>query len=186
MPKHNPKVGQLLHRLLIKKGIKLYLNTEVAQIKSHQVITDKEHIDSDYTFWVTQADSPQWIKNSGLTTDDAGFILVNNYLQSISHLNIFATGDIATIKNYDRPKAGVFAVRQGKPIYENWQRIITQQSLKPYTPQQKYLALIGTGDKKAIASWGNFCWHSSLLWYLKDYIDRKFMNQFVDVFNAYD
>ena len=178
---HNSQVSQLLHRLLIKKGIKLYLNTEVTEIKPDRVITsDRQTINTDYTFWVTQADSPQWIKNSGLATDNQGFILVNHYLQSMSHSQVFATGDIATIKDDYRPKAGVFAVRQGKPLYQNWQKMITNQSLKPYTPQKKYLSLIGTGDQRAIASWGNFCWHSFLLWYLKDYIDRKFMNQFFD------
>jgi selenide,water dikinase len=81
--------------------------------------------------------------------------------------------------NYQRPKAGVFAVRQGKPLFENWQRIILGKPLQPYHPQKNYLALIGTGDKSAIASWNGIGCQSSLLWYLKDYIDRKFMNRFL-------
>ncbi|MEL6440175.1 MAG: hypothetical protein AAFQ80_13075 [Cyanobacteria bacterium J06621_8] len=48
-----------------------------------------------------------------------------------------------------------------------------------YTPQDKYLALIGTGDSQAIASWSCCGASSSILWWLKDYIDRKFMTQFV-------
>ena len=80
--------------------------------------------------------------------------------------------------NYQRPKAGVFAVRQGQPLFNNWQKILTDKPLEAYTPQDKYLALIGTGDRKAIASWSKFGWQSKLLWRIKDYIDRKFMNQF--------
>jgi NADH dehydrogenase FAD-containing subunit len=82
------------------------------------------------------------------------------------------------MENYQRPKAGVFAVRQGKPLLENWRRIIKNKPLQSYIPQKKYLALIGTGDRNAIASWDSWGWRSPLLWYLKDYIDRKFMKQF--------
>jgi selenide,water dikinase len=111
-------------------------------------------------------------------TDEKGFILVNNYLQSLSHPHIFAAGDIATIEHHPRPKAGVFAVRQGQPLFNNLQQIILGKPLKSYIPQKYYLSLIGTGDKKAIASWGYFGWQSSWLWTWKDHIDRKFMTQF--------
>ena len=85
------------------------------------------------------------------------------------------------MKNHQRPKAGVFAVRQGEPLFTNWRRIILGETLKSYTPQSKYLALIGTGDRQAIASWSKIGWRSQLFWYFKDYIDRNFMNQFTNL-----
>lgn len=136
------------------------------------------NIKYDHVFWVTQATAPNWIQESQLATDAQGFILVEDTLQSISHPHIFAAGDIATMINYQRPKAGVFAVRQGKPLVANWRSILIGQPLQTYIPQSKYLALIGTGDYKAIASWDIWGWHSRFFWWLKDYIDRKFMNQF--------
>ncbi|MDB9333485.1 FAD-dependent oxidoreductase, partial [Nodularia spumigena CS-590/01] len=75
--------------------------------------------------------------------------------------------------------AGVFAVRQGKPLFENLRRALLGQPLKPYKPQEQYLSLIGTGDKRAIASRGAFTTPPhQLLWCWKDYIDRRFMQQF--------
>jgi NADH dehydrogenase FAD-containing subunit len=179
---HNDWVSNRLEKILIQRGIKLHLQENVKEVLANQIICDSGLVlDCNYIFWVTQASAPIWIKNSGLTTDTKGFILVKDTLQSVSHPHIFATGDIATMKNYQRPKAGVFAVRQGRPLFENWRRIILGQPLKTYTPQKNYLALIGTGDKNAIASWGSLGCQSPLLWYLKDQIDRKFMNSFSEI-----
>jgi len=176
---HNSYVSKRLHKILIKRNIKIHLKTQVTQVNPHHIICDRDkNIDYDYLFWVTQASAPEWIKQSPLAKDSQGFILVKDTLCSVSHPNIFATGDIATMENYSRPKAGVFAVRQGKPLFTNWQNMITGKSLESYVPQKRYLALIGTADKKAIASWGSWGWQSSLFWLWKDYIDRKFMNLF--------
>ena len=184
---HNDWVSNKLEKILLQRGIKLYLEQEVERVSSDLVECKSGlRIDCDKpngmaslrVFWVTQATAPPWIKQSSLTTDEAGFVLVTDTLQSVSHPQVFAAGDIATMSDYQRPKAGVFAVRQGKPLFHNWQQILTDKPLEKYTPQSKYLALIGTGDKKAIASWDKFGWQSGLLWTLKDYIDRKFMNQF--------
>jgi len=89
--------------------------------------------------------APSWIRDTGLTTDQKGFILINNKLQSISHPHIFATGDIASNISHLRPKAGVFAVHQGKPLFRNLQRISSGQTLLPFYSQKQHLSLIGTG-----------------------------------------
>ncbi|MEL6225370.1 MAG: bifunctional NADH dehydrogenase FAD-containing subunit/selenide, water dikinase SelD, partial [Cyanobacteria bacterium J06627_8] len=131
---------------------------------------------------VTQASAPSWLAATGISTSERGFILVNDNLQSLSHPQVFAAGDIATMKNHPRAKAGVFAVRQGKPLFENLTRSLSGKNLKKYTPQKDYLSLIGTGKGKAIATRG---WltlpPSKLLWHWKDDIDRKFMASFRDL-----
>ncbi|NJK48985.1 selenide, water dikinase SelD [Candidatus Gracilibacteria bacterium] len=179
---HNQWVSQRLQQLLIDRGIHLHLPEIVSEILPDKIICQSGLIIKCHPiFWVTQASAPSWIKQSGITTDAKGFILVKNTLQSVSHPHIFAAGDIATIQDYSRPKAGVFAVRQGKPLFENLQRIILGKKLKLYIPQKRYLSLIGTGDKNSIASWSLLGWQSSLLWRWKDNIDRKFMQRFEDL-----
>jgi selenide, water dikinase len=86
---------------------------------------------------------------------------------------------IAAMVNHSRPKAGVFAVRQGKPLFENVYRITSEKPLQPFHLQKHHLALIGLGDRQAIAAWGSLCiGPSSLLWFWKNWIDRRFMAQF--------
>ena len=179
---HNDWVSNKLTKIIQRRGIQSHLQQEVIEVTADYLVCKSGlKIECDRVFWVTQAAAPAWIKESQLKTDDRGFILVDNTLRSLSHPNIFAAGDIATMRDFQRPKAGVFAVRQGQPLFNNWQHILKGEQLEAYTPQDKYLALIGTGDKKAIASWSSFGWRSSLFWWLKDYIDRQFMNQFADL-----
>ena len=65
-----------------------------------------ETIEADVIVWVTTAAAPQWIAESGLTTDHRGFIAVNDCLQSASHKNVFAAGDIATMVNHAASQIG--------------------------------------------------------------------------------
>ncbi|MBC6480527.1 MAG: FAD-dependent oxidoreductase [Hormoscilla sp. GM7CHS1pb] len=183
MNSHNLWVRQRLEKILLQRGIQLHLQENVCEVKSGGVRCESGlTVECDRIFWVTQASAPSWLGESGLTTDSSGFILVEDTLRSVSHGQVFAAGDIATMKNYQRPKAGVFAVRQGKPLFENLQQMLLSKPLQPYRPQQEILGLIGTGDGRAIASRGNWgCGPSKLLWVWKDYIDRKFMRLFGDL-----
>ena len=62
--------------------------------------------------------------------DELGFLSINENLQAASGPpNIFAVGDVATSTVYPRPKAGVFAVRQGPPLTDNIRRYTLADSL---------------------------------------------------------
>ncbi|MGK7922437.1 MAG: selenide, water dikinase SelD [Trichodesmium sp.] len=201
LPERPRWVGQRVEEILKSRGVLLHLEENVREVRQNSNFsTDATqhprlntldltpkiiHCDSgldvecDILFWVTQAYAASWLKTAGLATDANGFILVNDKLQSISHPQVFAAGDVATMVNHPRPKAGVFAVRQGKPLFENLQRALLGKSLTSFVPQKKFLILIGTGDERAIASRGVIgLGPHRLLWRWKDHIDRKFMDQF--------
>ncbi|MBE9117777.1 selenide, water dikinase SelD [Lusitaniella coriacea LEGE 07157] len=182
LPNHNQWVRKRLFKILQQRGVCLHLSENVKEVARDRVICESGlSVKCDRVFWVTQASAPSWIEASGIQTNSRGFILIKETLQSTSHPHIFASGDIATLQQHPRPKAGVFAVRQGKPLFENLHRAIAGKPLKSYIPQKRILALIGTGDRRALASWGNWGWQSSLFWRWKDRIDRKFMRRFEDL-----
>jgi selenide, water dikinase len=191
MNRYPASIGRKFQKLLLKRGIRLHLNANITAIENICIVGankivrySRPGLEEDFrgyhqVLWVTEATAPSWLGAAGLATDPQGFILINDSLTSTSHPHIFATGDIATNSHYPRPKAGVFAVRQGQPLAENLRRSVHGQPLQPYIPQDRYLSLIGLGDRRAIATWGNFSLGpSKLLWIWKDRIDRQFMAQF--------
>lgn len=180
LPGENAWVTRQLTRILGDRGVQIHLQEQVTAVEPDRVCCASGlEVPSDRTFWVTQASAAPWIRAAGLATDEQGFLAVNDGLQSISHPRVFGAGDIATMVNHPRPKAGVFAVRQGKPLADNLRRSLRGEPLKPYRPQKQFLKLIGTGDEQAIAVRGPLGvgpW--PLLWRWKDAIDRRFMERF--------
>ncbi|CAI7886900.1 unnamed protein product [Closterium sp. NIES-53] len=142
------------------------------------VLDGGEEVEFDECVWCTQGGAASWLAQTGLALDSSGFIRVGDTLESISHKGVFAAGDIHSSDVYPRPKAGVFAVRQGMPLAENLRRALLEQPLKPFRPQKTFLSLISTGDKYAVFSRGSLAFEDSLMWTLKDRIDRAFMRQF--------
>jgi selenide, water dikinase len=179
LPRHNAWVRRYLQQLLLDRGVQLHRSEQVIATPRGQVICASGlTIACDETVWVTQATAPSWLRAAGLAVTPVGFVQVNDYLQSISHPQVFAAGDVATMVNYDRPKAGVFAVRQGRPLFKNLQAALQGKPLQAYHPQAQWLSLIGTADGSAVATRGFWGGQSRLLWRWKDHIDRAFMRRF--------
>jgi len=180
MPNYSSWVRRRFQEILLGRGVELHLQETVCEVQRGKILCQSGlKVECEPIFWVTEASAPRWLRAAGLATDAKGFIRVHDTLQSISHPDVFAAGDIATIVSHPRPKAGVFAVRQGKPLFKNLQQALLGKPLHTYKPQQQYLSLIGTGDGTAIATRGWFgVGPSQMLWRWKDSIDRSFMERF--------
>lgn len=175
---HNSGVRKRFESIFKKRNISIKANCQVIEVKQDSVILDDgSSVAADAVLWVTTASAPEWPAKAGLAVDDAGFIKVNTNLQSVSHEQIFAAGDLASLPD-PRPKSGVFAVRQGPVLAHNLKAAATGRGLRRYRPQKHFLGLISTGNKYAIASRGSWSYESAWLWNIKDWIDVRFMRKF--------
>ncbi len=175
---HNSGVKKRFEAVFKKRGIQVKAHCSVTEVQQNQVLTAKgEAIAADGVIWVTSAAAAQWPEESGLDVDEQGFIKVNQFLQSTSHSNVFAAGDIASLID-PRPKSGVFAVRQGPILKHNLKAAATHKSFKAYQPQKNFLGLVSTGNKYAVASRGSWSYESAWLWKIKNWIDQQFMDKF--------
>ncbi len=179
LPTHNPRVQAKFQQLLAQRHVQVYTSCRIVEVQK-----DGLH-DAHGTFytldeilWVTNASAPTWLRAAGLAVDDSGFVQVNDALQSVSHPDVFAAGDVAAVVNHPREKAGVFAVRQGRPLAQNLRRALLAQPVRPFAPQHKFLSLISTGNKYAIASRSWWSCEGCWVWTWKDWIDRRFMRQY--------
>lgn len=177
---HNNGVRERMQKLLSDRRLDVHLSARVTAVRDGALETDVDGtIPVDEVLWVTQAAPQNWPAEAGLCVDEAGFILVNDTLQSVSHPSVYATGDIATMDGYPRPKAGVFAVRQGPVLAENLKRAAVGRPLRTYKPQVEHLSLISTGGRHAIASRGDLAAQGWWVWRWKNWIDRRWMERFV-------
>lgn len=186
LPYGNATAARLIAADLGAIGCALHLGQEVAQIKKGSLRlaggmgSDSDHA-FDVCFLVSAVTPPDWLAACGLSLDDRGFIAVGPTLQSKSHPHIFASGDIASLSPEARPKAGVFAVRAGPWLATNLRQYALGGRMREWRPQTRYLALLGTGDGKAIAMRGNYASKSRLWWHLKVWIDRRWMAKYTDL-----
>ena len=179
---HNRRVREHFERILQKRSVALHYRHAVHGYDGVNLQGDfSPPLAADAVIWVTSASPASWLRDSGLALDEEGFIRVDACLQSVSHEQVFAAGDIAAVSGYPRPKSGVFAVRQGLPLAHNLQRRLAGKTLKPFTPQTRFLSLISTGDRNAVASRGRWALQGRWCWWFKDRIDRKFIRRFTEL-----
>lgn len=126
----------------------------------------------------TGAQAPAWLEGCALNRDAQGFISVDACQRSTNFSQIFAAGDIST--RIDRPTArsGVYAVRAGPALAANLAAAVAGRALQAHNPPQATLKLLSCGNRYAIGIWGNTSFEGRWVWWLKRWIDRRFVNKY--------
>jgi selenide,water dikinase len=130
-------------------------------------------------------------KTSCIKLDQQVCIAVDSDLRSLSHANVFAAGDIATLLEEPHEKNGVYAVRHAEFLYRSFMQILSGFTWrakrlarqKPFEPQRHYLALIDLSDGSAIAVKGTWSYKGKSMLWLKKWIDNRFVRQFYIALN---
>lgn len=123
------------------------------------------------------AQPPAWLAASGLALDEAGFVATAPTLQSLSHPEVLATGDVASRPDAPHPRSGVHAVRAGPVLAENLRRLTGGGVLLMHTPPQRTLNLLACGDGRAILAWGGVSAQGRWAGWWKDRIDRAWVRR---------
>lgn len=179
LPTHNAGVRRDFEAVLAQRGVVVHRDAEVVRVDGGRLHTRRgETVEADEVVWVTQAGGADWLAGTGLALDADGFVRVRDTLQTETDPAIFAAGDCVAFAGRPLEKAGVFAVRMGVPLAANLRRALLGQPLVAFRPQRRWLALISTGDRHAIASRGALHTRGDWVWRWKDWIDRRFMRRF--------
>jgi pyridine nucleotide-disulfide oxidoreductase family protein len=156
-----PRTGRALRRI----GVEL---------RAGVTFSDEQRAGFDLVVWTAGAQALPWLRDSGLATDERGFVLVDDKLRSVSHPEVFAAGDCATLRDAPHPKSGVYAVRHGAVLAHN----LRGGALRSYAPQRHALALLSCGARYAVAEWNGWSAEGAWAWRWKDRIDRRWIAGF--------
>jgi selenide,water dikinase len=178
---HNAHVRAAFRRIVVQRGIALHERRKVRAVARDGIaLEDGTQLAADAVLVTTDAAPPPWFAATGLALDPGGFLAVGPTLQAINDPDVFAAGDCAGLTASPRPKAGVFAVRAGPPLADNLRRHALGVAPLPWQPQRAHLALISTGERYAVASFGVLKAEGAWLWSVKDWIDRRWMRMYQD------
>jgi selenide,water dikinase len=179
---HNAAVRRRFEIIFHQRGIALATDSEVVRVEpSLLVCADGRTIGFDEALWVTEAGAAPWLAETGLPLTADGFLVIDETLRSPGDPRVFAAGDVATMPAHPREKSGVYAVRQGPPLAGNLRRALAGERLRRAVPQRRALALVGTGDGRAVASRGRHEAYGAPLWRLKEWIDRRWMRRYTEL-----
>lgn len=167
-----------MQRVLAAQGVDVVRDTCTAVEAGALVLGSGARLACQAAVIATGAEAPAWLAGSGLALDERGFVLTGATLQSLSHPEVFAAGDVATRADAPHAKSGVYAVRAGPPLASNLRRFVAGEALQPHQPQQRTLNLISCGEKSAIAAWGGWSAQGRWVWWWKDRIDRSFVARY--------
>lgn len=176
---HPASVAQKAREALQQSDVQLHENQSITGIQKDWLMSESQAIyQVDAVVLATGAAPLDWYQTAGLKTDKAGFIQINNHLQSQSHPNVFATGDAASLSG--AAHSGVYAVRQGPVLADNLKQHIKNRPLSIYRPQKNALALMALPEQNALMSYFNVSVQGRLMGLWKNYLDTRFVRQFTE------
>ena len=120
--------------------------------------------------------APAFLAASGLECNDAdGAVVVDHHFQVVNAHGVFAAGDCLHFAPRPLAKIGVFAVREAPILIHNLLAFLASDPLQIFTPQDVFLSILNLGNRHALAYRGNLAWSGRSAWWLKDRIDRRWL-----------
>lgn len=181
LPKDSAALRRELEGALMHAGVDTVTGEEAAYREGEAlVLKSGRRVPAAFIASTAGAKPAEWLERTGLDLEN-GFVRVDEYLRSTSHPHVFAAGDIAHIAHAPRPKAGVYAVRAGTALYENFRAVLSGRGPGRFDPQGDYLKLVSLGEKRAAAEKWGVAFSAPWLWNWKNRIDRRFMERLSDL-----
>ncbi len=173
------KVRRMAHIELKKRGIEVVSGSYVQAVESGEIqLQNGQRHPQDVVFLALGVRPSQVFRNSGLETGPDGGLLVDQFLQSVAHLDIFGGGDCIYFQPRPLDKVGVYAVRQNPVLLHNVQARLEGRHLQPFDPGGNYLLIFNIGAGQGILYKNRIAFGGRPAFWIKNSIDRKFIRKF--------
>ena len=173
------KVRTLALKSLTGRGVEVIEGTRLVEVRANlAVLKDGRMLPFDMLFLALGVRPSPLFAQSGLPTGPDGGLLVNEFLQSVAYPEIFGGGDCIHFQPQPLDKVGVYAVRQNPILLHNLQAALEGRALRRFRPGGTYLLIFNLGNDRAIFRKQKLVFDGRPAFWLKDYIDRRFMRSF--------
>ena len=175
-----PVFARAIGRHMERRGISLLLGSAVVEVGSDRVVLENgaAPLISEAVLAIGVR-AWEGLALSGLAVDERGFVKINGMLQSISHPEVFASGDCAhlDINGGVLRKAGVYAVRQASALAGNLAAAMGGGRMSGWKGGGAALAIVADGLGGAVAHRNGRTVEGKWVWKWKDHLDRSFMRK---------
>lgn len=160
-----------------ERGIEIIDGAYVKEVTTGRVVLDdgREFEEDVILTALGSAPSPAF---EAVERGASGDLAVNEYLQSVSHPDMFGGGDCIHFIPQPLDKVGVYAVREGSILAHNLLAALEGRPLKSFEAGPPYLLIYNLGQSFGILQKYWFVTSGKLAFKVKDYIDRRFMDKF--------
>ncbi len=174
----SPRVRSLAAASLSRRGIRILEGRRVTALEAGSALLDDgQRLATDYTIIASGVQLSDLFRSSGLPVGAAGGLAVNRYLQCVDRPEIFGGGDCIDFAERPLTKIGVVAYKQNPTLLHNLRSALNGQPLLPFRPRDVYTLMFNLGDGTALYIRGGFSWIGRLAYFLKNRIDRRFMDR---------
>lgn len=174
---HSGRAQRLARSALAEAEIQL-IEGEARGSPDGLLLSNGAAVPADCVILATGSRPPPWLAQSGLACTADGYVRIGADLRSLSHPAVFAAGDMIERADRALPRSGVHAVMAGPVLAHNLRAAMTGGPLHHYQPVAHSVAIMATGDRRAIFSWGAYASAGRLEWRIKDWIDRRFIARY--------
>jgi NADH dehydrogenase FAD-containing subunit len=174
-----PAAARKVVAALERRGIAFLYHSRFEQIEGSVAITSSgATIPFDIFVNATGLKPASIMATLGLPVDRHGALLVDEHLRSIADPLVHGGGDCIALDGHELPRIGVYAIRQAPVLFHNLLAALESAPPIRFTPQRRFLWIMNLGDGTGLAMRGRLYWHGRLAFWLKDRIDRRFLQQY--------
>lgn len=178
LPSHSPSVRRRVARELARQDIALL--EEDAAFENGELVAGERSLEPlDLVVTAIGSGAPDWPRESGLSVDADGFIVVDRFNRASGHPHIFAVGDVARRTDREVAHSGVHAVYSGPVLARNLRRTLSgDEPARSYSPSFMDFYLLNTCRGEAIASYASLGAQGRGWRVLKNWLDRRWIKRF--------
>jgi NADH dehydrogenase FAD-containing subunit len=182
MSRFPERIRNMAYKTLHNRGVEIIEQDYSQEVSTGRIVLKSGAVhQADIIFLAVGVKPSTIFRASGLPTGPDGGLLVNKYLQSPEFPEIFGGGDCIYFQDQPLDKVGVYAVRENPVLYHNLMATLEGGELQPFDPGGSYLLIFNVGGGKGILGKNSLMFDGRLAFWIKDYIDRKFMRKFQEM-----